>query len=303
MNWLQRLFTQPKADVDAEPTPTTETDNAPPAGDPVLRYPTPGLHVGKLSDIGQERQRNEDSFLVFDSLIHHDGGPEPFGLFIVADGMGGHERGEVASSTAARSAADYILQHVYLPSLGKHSPNSNQPLSETLVDALQTANKTVEEVVPDGGTTLTAAMVMGESAYIAHVGDTRAYLIKDNKLKKVTNDHSWARHLEESGQMSAADAAHVQNVLYMAIGQGGPLEVDFYIQPFPPESALLLCSDGLWGLVPDEAIIDIINTATSPQEACDRLIATANDNGGRDNITAILVEMGGVRRDGSETAA
>ncbi len=292
MNFLQRLFSQPKV----EAKPETQTDEV-----KDQNYNRPGnlnqlpfgLHVGNLSDIGQERGRNEDSLYVIESLIQHDYGQEPFGLFIVADGMGGHQKGEVASLLATRTTAKHILEDIYLPYLGDDSqPSANQPINEVLTGAVESANTLVQQAVPEGGTTLTAALVMGNNAYIAHIGDTRAYLFKQDELKQVTTDHSLAQRLEDIGQASPIEIARVQNVLYKAIGQSSTIEIDTYIQHLPPGSSLLLCSDGLWGLVENDILKEIMASSISPQQACERLVATANENGGRDNITVIVVTMG-----------
>jgi serine/threonine protein phosphatase PrpC len=292
MNFLQRLFSQPK--VEAMPTDDPQTDGN--VDETEQRQPsllTPGLHVGKLTDIGQERKQNEDTFLVFDALIQHDYGQETFGLFIVADGMGGHQQGEVASALATRTVASHILRDVYLPYLTQDKqPSANRPINEALVAALQSANTAVQQAAPDGGTTLTVALVMGNNAYVAHVGDSRAYLFKQGEVKQITKDHSLAQRLEDLGQSEPADTAHVKNVLYKAIGQNSTVEVDTYIQHLPPGSSLLLCSDGLWGLVANDVLQEIINTSATPQAACERMIAQANENGGLDNITAVVVTMG-----------
>ncbi len=295
MNFLQRLFSRPKVETASETQ--TQTDKVKSSGKDkkvgnLNRLP-PGLHVGKLSDIGQERERNEDSLYVIESLIQHDYGQEPFGLFIVADGMGGHQKGEMASSLATRAAAKHILKKIYLPYLADNDQSAaNEPINQVLIAAVESANTLVQEAVPDGGTTLTAALVMGNNAYIAHIGDTRAYFFKEGQIKQITKDHSLAQRLEDLGQATPAEVAHVQNVLYRAIGQSSTVEADTHIQHLPPGSSLLLCSDGLWGAVENGVLEEVINISDTPQEACEQLIAMANENGGRDNITAIIVAMG-----------
>jgi PPM family protein phosphatase len=295
MNFLQRLLSQPKAE--AEPAgqvaskeaarTTNQTGN--------ISQLAPGLHVGKLSDIGKIRERNEDSFYAIESLLHHNYDRERFGLFIVADGMGGHQKGEVASSLAVRTAAQCILKDIYLPYIVNNNQGSaNRPINEVLIEAVESANSVVQETVPDGGTTLTIAVVMGHSAYIAHVGDSRVYWFNQGTLKQITKDHSLVQRLVELGQETAEGAlTHPQrNVLYRAIGQGTAMEVDIYVQHLPPGSSLLLCSDGLWGPVKNDLLREILNTSTTPQEACEHLIMKANKNGGEDNITAVIVSMG-----------
>jgi serine/threonine protein phosphatase PrpC len=295
MNFFQRLFSQPK--VEAKPEIEAQVDErVDDSGHKQIcniSQLAPGLHVGQLSDIGREREQNEDSFLVLNALIQHDYGQEPFGLFIVADGMGGHQKGEVASALATRTVANHILQDVYLPYLTQNNRSSaNRPINEALVAAVQSANTAVQEAAPDGGTTLTATLMMGNNAYVAHVGDTRAYMFKQDEVKQITKDHSLAQRLEELGQATPGEVAHVKNVLYKAIGQNSTVEVDTYIQHLPPGSSLLLCSDGLWGLVEDDVLKDTINSSATPQEACERLVAMANQKGGQDNITAVIVTMG-----------
>ena len=296
MNFFQKLFSQPKVepaqpiaefvadaefeDNNTEPEPTARLDHLP-----------PGLHIGKLTDVGRERDRNEDSMFTIESFLQHNYGQEPFGLFIVADGMGGHQKGEVASALAARITADNLLKEVYLPYLTNNHSNNNRPLNEVLVTAVQTANTRVQEDVPDGGTTLTAVLLMGNTAYIAHVGDTRTYLFKEGELKQVTKDHSLARRLQETGQATAEEVMHVQNVLYKAIGQGSTLEVDTYIQHVSPGASLLLCSDGLWGSVGESSMSAILNEDIGLQDKADRLLQAALEAGGTDNITFILVSF------------
>lgn len=295
MNFLQRLFSQPKIETKSEPD--VQAANTVEAITPVqpdqISPLGPGLHIGKLSDVGRERAQNEDTFLAFDALLEHDYGREPFGLFIVADGMGGHKQGEVASALATRIVASHILKDVYLPYLTQDKePSANPPINEALVTALQNANTAVQQEAPDGGTTLTTALVMGSNAYIAHVGDTRAYLFQQNEIKQITKDHSLAQRLEDMGQAASTETAHIKNVLYKAIGQNSTVEADTYIQHLPAGSSLLLCSDGLWGLIPNDTLKEIIDTSATPQEACERMVAMANDRGGLDNITAIIVTMG-----------
>ena len=301
MNFFQKLFSQPRSEAveTAEMKANTENSSAPanpaveetnkPVGN--LQHLPPGVHIGKLSDVGRHRERNEDSFYAMHSVMQHDLGIEPFSLFVVADGMGGHQKGEMASSLAARTAANSLLEDVYLPYLTTNQNANNRPLTEALTAAVEHANTAVIEGVPDGGTTLTLALVMGNNAYIAHVGDSRAYVFKQDSLKQITQDHSLSQRLEDLGQ-SAEEVKQVQNVLYRAIGQGEIVEVDTHMQHLPAGASLLLCSDGLWGLVEDTDITDILKTASSPQESCEQLIEKANDNGGLDNITAIVVSMG-----------
>lgn len=293
MNFLQRLLSRPKVEAPEQVIDQKVDPHERGRIGQISQLP-PGLHVGKLSDIGQIRERNEDSFCVVEGLLNHNDGPEPFGLFIVADGMGGHQKGEVASALAVRTAAECILKDIYLPYLTQSNQGASRPVNEALIGAVEAANIAVQQAAPDGGTTLTIAVVMGHSAYIAHVGDTRVYWFNQSNLKQITKDHSLVQRLVELGQETAEGAlTHPQrNVLYRAIGQGSTIEAEVYFQHLPPGSSLILCSDGLWGPVKNEGLRETLQEANTPQEACVQLIDLANKNGGEDNITAIVVSMG-----------
>jgi protein phosphatase len=254
----------------------------------------PSLRVGRASDTGLVRTHNEDALLVFESQHHADKVFDLFALFILADGMGGHQAGEVASALAARTVAHQVLQHVYLPYLSSGQADASQlPLTEALTRAVDEASQLVYKTVPGGGTTLTCALVVNDRAVLAHVGDSRAYLYQDGQLRQITKDHSYVDKLVELGQLTAEEAAaHPQkNVLYRAVGQEGTLEVDTYLETLRGGNRLLLCCDGLWSMVPEREIARILGSAATPQEACDQLVGAANTAGGRDNITAIVVEM------------
>jgi protein phosphatase len=182
-----------------------------------------------------------------------------------------------------------------LPYLNKGDHDASQtPINEVLTSAVITANNAVLENVPEAGTTLTITVVMGHHAYLAHVGDSRAYLYHNNQLKQITQDHSLVARLVELGQATVEEAlSHPQrNVLYRAVGQTGALEVAIYLQSLPPNSYLLMCSDGLWGLVSDDDIARILASATSPEDGVNKLVDTANAKGGDDNITALLIGIG-----------
>jgi serine/threonine protein phosphatase PrpC len=244
--------------------------------------------------VGKARRHNEDTALVITAVQDGDDAMPGFGLFALADGMGGHQAGEIASSLAARTAAHHVMRQLYLPSLISREHGTDRPsLNEVLVSAVQEANSVVARQVPGGGTTLTCALMLGPRVYIAHVGDSRAYVVTEaNELDQITHDHSLVDRLVELGQLTHDEAAnHPQkNVLYRAVGQSGVLEVDTYVRTIPDGERLLLCSDGLWGMVSEAEMADIVIAAPSLQAACDSLIATANQAGGQDNITAILVE-------------
>ena len=255
----------------------------------------PGLRVAQRSDVGAIRKRNEESCLVFCSEA---GGHFPmlsFGLYVVADGMGGHEAGHRASKVGSRTAAHHVLQEVYLPLLGQETTPDHDTIVTIIRDAVQIAHEAVYDPDPahDGGTTLTLALILGEELYVAHVGDSRAYCLNDSNLQTVTNDHSLVQRLQDEGQLTAAEAENYEyrNVLLRALGQEDELEIDTYHLNLPKQGKLLLCSDGLCGLVKDPELERIMNLPISPPETTEKLIAAAMKAGGFDNITAVVVEF------------
>ena len=260
---------------------------------PVVAPAQPRFKVGWATDVGEVRRHNEDAALVVTAAHDGDGVIQTFGLLVLADGMGGHRSGEVASSLAVRVTAHHVVHQFYLPTLTSQEHDTHQPaLNEVLVDAVRAANSAVAGQVSGGGTTLTCALILGSRAYIAHVGDSRAYVVTEEGLDQITHDHSLVDRLVELGQLTHDEAAsHPQkNVLYRAVGQSGVLEVDTYVRTILDGQRLLLCSDGLWGMVSEAEIVDIVMASSSPQAACKSLVAAANRAGGRDNITAIMVE-------------
>jgi protein phosphatase len=214
-----------------------------------------------------------------------------FGLFVVADGMGGHRAGEVASSISVRTVARKLTSETILRLFDLEQPEDAPSLQEIVREALEEANATVVDRVPGGGTTLTAAVWLGPQVTLGHVGDSRAYLIGRDGTRVITRDHSLVQRLVELEQLTEEEAAlHPQrNVLWNAIGQGANLKVDVASHPVPQGGYLLLCSDGLWGTVPDGDIEKMVLAATDPQSAADQLVQAANAAGGPDNITVILV--------------
>jgi len=255
----------------------------------------PGLRVAQRSDVGAIRKRNEDSCLVFGSESGGHFPLLPFGLYIVADGMGGHEAGHLASKIASRAAAYHVLEEVYLPLLAEETPPDHDAIVKITAKAVQVAHKAVYNPDPahDGGTTLTLALILGQDLFVAHVGDSRAYWLVDGNLQTVTNDHSLVQRLQDEGQLTAEEAHDYQyrNVLLRALGQEDELEVDTYQQSLPRNGKLLLCSDGLCGLVRDPDLQQIMNLPVQPRETADQLIAAAMNAGGYDNITAVVVDF------------
>lgn len=259
------------------------------------------LSYGWITDVGRVREHNEDSVYVFVAEQQSMLNTPPFGLFILADGMGGHHAGEVASAVACQTVATQLMEQAYLPLLSQSNGYAGddhavllRDLAEVLAEAIQSANLEVYENTPGSGTTLTCAVVVGSDLLIGHVGDSRAYL-RDaaGEINLLTNDHSMVKQLVDIGQLTPEEAAiHPRrNILYRAVGQGGLLSVDVQARHLAAPAQLLLCTDGLWGLVSDEMLWEIVTTAQTPQAACEGFVDAANAAGGNDNITAIVVAL------------
>jgi PPM family protein phosphatase len=290
MDLFKRIFGKKRAPASPDGVKTAPLDPMTVARTMVA--PLQGrILVGMAQSTGVERTHNEDSlFALQGNAAGLEAMPE-FGLFVVADGMGGHRSGEVASAISVRAVARRLMEDSILQLMAIEPLTDVVPLQDLMRMALEEANLSVVERVPGGGTTLTAVLHLGHQITVGHVGDSRAYIIADNDVRPITRDHSLVKRLEELGQLRPEEAeVHPQrNVLYRAIGQGANLEVDVFTLPIPRDSHMLLCSDGLWGVVPDREIKRIVSAADTPQEACDRLIDAANAAGGPDNISAVLV--------------
>jgi protein phosphatase len=251
----------------------------PDAEEPALQPKETTVTWCGLSDTGKVRDHNEDSF-----------SSTPFGesiLFVVADGMGGHEAGEVAS----RLAVDTVVREV-----GSHAKGDYDP-RKLLKQAVKKANRAVsQEGVRRGssmGTTLTAALVTGDRAHIANVGDSRTYWIENGSIRQITEDHSLVAKLVSVGKLTREEARNhpKSNLLYRTIGTDENVKVDSFEVDLKKGGGLLLCSDGLWNEVKDEDIHKICVAEKDMQAACARLVELANRNGGRDNITAVIVKV------------
>lgn len=293
IEFFRKLFKQPKKPLESIQTAPLSEEQLEAVTAEVIRFEPPQLIVGTGQSVGKQREHNEDSLFVMNTILSGNGNSIPMGLFIVADGMGGHQNGEVASGVAVRSMASYLTRKLFMPYMSVRQEIQNEPLQEVLQDAVREAQAAVHKLAPGGGTTLTAAFVMGEQTTIAHVGDSRAYFIyPDGRMNAVTRDHSLVRRLQELGQINEKEAAvHPQrNVLYRALGQGEPFDADINTHMLPHPGFLLICSDGLWGVVPEMEIFRIVTNAVTPSHACQELVQAANAAGGPDNITAVLVQ-------------
>ncbi len=258
------------------------------------RYETQQLVAGTGQSVGKQREHNEDSLLAITSTISSGSENIPFGLYIVADGMGGHQFGEIASNAAIRIMAGHILRafHTYLFNLP--TTPMQEPIQEIMEAAIKDAHRYVQREAPGSGTTVTAALVLGQQVTMAHVGDSRAYAVyPDGRISPVTRDHSLVKRLEELGHLSADEAANFphRNVLIRALGQGDTLEADIFTVPFPQPGYLLICSDGLWGVVAEQDISRATVESPNLHRACQNLVEAANVAGGPDNISVILVQL------------
>jgi len=252
------------------------------------------LIVGIGRNTGRQREKNEDSVFAHTSTISAASATLPFGVYIVADGMGGHKKGEVASELAARTMGDYLISKLYSPLFGAEPHPPNEALQEIMKAGISEAHTMITKLASNGGTTITAVLIIGTQMTVAHVGDSRAYGVYfDGRMQLLTRDHSLVKRLEELGQISAEEAAnHPQkSMLYRALGQGDIPEPDLFTSSLPQPGYLLICSDGLWGVISEDEIFEIISEAPSPHRACQNLVDAANAAGGPDNITAILVRM------------
>ncbi|MBW6467469.1 MAG: protein phosphatase 2C domain-containing protein [Brevefilum sp.] len=252
------------------------------------------LRVASCQSTGKERAHNEDTLFTLQTFLGGLEAPVAFGVFLVADGMGGHQSGELASNLAAKGISQYLMRHVYQDILFERKSFSSADLEQHLKKAVEEAQALVLRRVPGGGTTLTLALVVGDEVFSAHVGDSRLYLIgPEGTLNLKTRDHSLVKRLVDLGEISESEAGHHphRNVLYRALGQSDPFEPDIDAFALGPGDRLLICSDGLWGTVEQQTILDNLNKDGEDLEAkASALVQAANEAGGPDNISVILVE-------------
>lgn len=227
--------------------------------------------TGVVSDRGRVRANNEDSVYV---------NPEQ-GIFLVADGMGGHNAGEVASSLAVTAISDFLLS-AGADELKKAVENANRMIYERSFNSPELYRM---------GTTIVAAVIAGTKLTLAHVGDSRAYLFKDDRLLRLTEDHSLIYQMIKSQQISEAEASidPRRGILLRALGTEDRIEVELHAHEYHGEP-LLLCSDGLTDMLTDPEIEAVLRAGRDPQATCEQLKQQANKMGGADNISAILIK-------------
>jgi PPM family protein phosphatase len=235
------------------------------------------LHIAERAgrtDVGRQRTANEDSLFVSPPL------------FAVADGMGGAKAGEVASAVAVEAVED--------------ARESTESAEAQLAGIVRDANRRIYDLAVGDesrrgmGTTLTLAKVHGDEVSLAHVGDSRAYRLRDGELEQLTRDHSLVAELERSGQITAEAAEHhpQRSIITRALGPEPDVEVDTYTLAAREGDVFLICSDGLTSMISDEEVSSIVRGAGSLDEAADELVRAANQSGGKDNITVILFRLG-----------
>jgi len=240
------------------------------------------LAAAYKTDTGLKRKRNEDYLWV----------DERAGVYVVADGMGGHEAGDTASRLAAITIGETIVK-------GLQVAASAAEIKALLANAIEAANQAVWTASGEAGqtrrmgATVIAAITQLPQVYISHAGDTRAYLIRDKTLSRLTKDDSWAAQLVASGVISEDEAERHRNLHFVtkAVGQDSPVEPDFIQTSLNPGDYLLLCSDGLWNMVTDPQLLrKFKETNGNLAPLVDSLIEAANAAGGKDNITVIILK-------------
>ena len=246
---------------------------------------------GGVSDVGRVRTNNEDCYKIVERL----------NLFVLSDGMGGEVHGEIASAMAVETVVKHCLDAETNPAaqvIGAVQPYWSAR-TKHLATAVHLANRTIfkaAEKNPDHrgmGATLTAAWIDGAKLSIAHVGDSRAYLVRSGSLLQLTRDHSLVAEQVRRGILTAAEAEEstMQSVLLRALGAQAAIEVDAEEHTLFPRDVLLLCSDGLTRMVTEPEIAGTLQAETDPTRAAEKLVALANERGGPDNITVLTVRL------------
>ncbi|MBI3895635.1 MAG: Stp1/IreP family PP2C-type Ser/Thr phosphatase [Acidobacteria bacterium] len=249
------------------------------------------IAVGARSDVGMVRGNNEDSFAVDPGL----------NLFILCDGMGGQAAGEVASKLGVDVLLEHCRQAAKNPHLGMME-GYQQELSRAtnrLASGIRLANQAIHEAAGKQsstagmGSTVVAAQITGHVLSIGHVGDSRLYLFRNRELRQLTRDHSLVMEQVRKGLISREEAEQsaMANVIMRALGAEATVQVDLDEVWLAEGDWILLCSDGLTRMVSDTLIVQVLAEVSSPQQAADRLVEVANENGGEDNVTVIVVSV------------
>jgi protein phosphatase len=245
---------------------------------------------GGQSDVGQQRTNNEDCFRIVQAL----------NLFVVSDGMGGEAHGEIASAMAVETVVKSCMgeETAAVTASAKTEPGWSDQ-TRRLFNAAQLANKKIYESAEANpeqqgmGATLTAAWINEEKLSVVHVGDSRVYLLRSGLLQQLTSDHSLVAEQVRRGILTAVEAEHseLQSVLLRALGTQPEVEVDAEEHILFPGDILLLCTDGLTRMVAEQKIAVTLQSESDPNRAAEKLVALANENGGADNVTVVVVHM------------
>lgn len=233
--------------------------------------------ISMISDIGNKRSLNEDYAGYLEK--------ENYKIYVVADGMGGHNAGEVASKMAVEAIVNYISENI-----------NNKNYNEILKKAIKTANNEIydfastSEKLNGMGTTVTACLVINNKGFVANVGDSSCFLIRNNKIKKITKDHSLVQELLDLGTISEEEAFNhpKKNIITRAVGTSKEILIDVFEIDILKDDIIMLCSDGLTNEIQKNRVLEILNSAKSLKNACEKLVLEAKSNGGRDNITVLL---------------
>lgn len=268
--------------------------------EPETQAGTPGLRLfcGFQSHPGKIRENNEDSLVALQlaGICEMQCSP-PMGFFAVADGVGGASSGEIASRAAVGCLVEGVMQKVMIPEISGR-PLPVDQFTQTAHELVLEANRAIIELrkkVPDDdmGCTLTAILVRGLQAVVVNVGDSRTYRLRQGKLTAVTQDHSIVARLLEQGLIEQEEVYthHQRSVIYRSLGGRVEIEVDIFTLELEPGERLLLCSDGLWEMVRDQMIEEVLLERSDPQQVCNRLVELANLAGGEDNISVIVLDV------------
>lgn len=290
----------------AEGPASGEQGGAPPEVDPtaetVVRRvsgsesrPNVVLACGHYTNVGRKRKQNQDSMLSMQTVKVNLSDAAPLGMYVVADGMGGQASGEVASGLVVSTLARLAQSQLFVSFANNILADAD--IDEWLRSVVEAANRAVLEERTkrknDMGSTLVLAVVKGNVAYVAHVGDSRAYYLPlDGELERLTVDHSLVEQLVMAKQITAAEArTHKRrNVVYRTMGEKENIEIEVRVVELSPGDRLILCSDGLNSMIEDGHIAAIARESPSLMDAARRLVEAANEAGGEDNITVVVVE-------------
>lgn len=247
------------------------------------------MKSGFRTDVGKERKINEDSMLILPK----------YGVFMVADGVGGQSYGDMASRKAVTSAQEFVEQNS-LSNFEDDDPKyKTNWLMNYFIRCYRKINADIKDVAKEKpeskgmATTAVTAYVDDHELYVVNIGDSRAYIVRDGILNQITEDHTYVNNLINAGTLTESEAkVHPQkNVITKALGVENAVEPDFYKTELIDDDIIMLCSDGLYGEVSDEQITEIISAGEDMNDTCRELVEAANNNGGNDNITVICIQI------------